>query len=161
MSNRSKQAPKLPGPVRRLLHFYWRFSRGMTLGVRAAVLDDQDRVFLIRHTYVRGWHLPGGGVEPGESVIEALGRELREEAGIEATGLPQLHGVFHERAASDRDHVLLYVIREFHAIAAKAPDAEIAEAGFFPLNALPDGTTRGTRARLDEIATGRPPAPVW
>ncbi|HZW47654.1 MAG TPA: DNA mismatch repair protein MutT, partial [Microvirga sp.] len=42
------------------LHTYWRFARGMTLGVRAVVLDDRWRVFLIRHTYVPGWHLPGG-----------------------------------------------------------------------------------------------------
>ena len=49
--------------TRRVLHAYWRFSRGATLGVRAMVIDGDGRVFLIRHTYVEGWHLPGGGVE--------------------------------------------------------------------------------------------------
>jgi len=52
--------------LRPLLHLYWRFSRGMTLGVRALVVDERRRVFLVQHSYVRGWHLPGGGVEPGE-----------------------------------------------------------------------------------------------
>ena len=48
--------------LRKVFHLYWRFARGMTLGVRAVVIDDAGRVFLVRHTYVAGWHLPGGGV---------------------------------------------------------------------------------------------------
>jgi ADP-ribose pyrophosphatase YjhB (NUDIX family) len=153
--------PALPPIVQRLLHRYWRFSRGVTLGVRAAVLDSENRVFLVRHTYVAGWHLPGGGVEPGETALDALARELREEAAIELGGAGRLHGVYLNRNASDRDHVLLYVVRAFRVLSAKAPDREIAEAGFFPLDALPDGITPATAARLDEIAEGRPPLAVW
>ena len=65
------------------LHTYWRFARGMTLGVRGVVLDQQNQVFLIRHTYVPGWHLPGGGIDPGEQPADALARELHEETGLE------------------------------------------------------------------------------
>ncbi len=155
-------ATKRPVPVlNRLLHFYWRFARGLTLGVRAAVLDDQNRVFLIRHTYAPGWHFPGGGVEIGETALQALSRELREEAAIELAGEPVLHGVFFNQAVSDRDHVLLYVVREFRVVAAKTPDREIAAAQFFPTNALPQGVSRATRDRLDEVLNGKPRAVGW
>lgn len=143
------------------LHTYWRFSRGLTLGVRAIVLDGQDRVFLIRHTYVAGWHLPGGGVETGETALEALGRELQEEACIDLDGAPELFGVYFNRRISRRDHVLVYVVRHFAVLGDKKSDREIAEAGFFPLGALPEGTTPATRRRLAEVLEGVPAATIW
>src|SRR5215470_6606704 len=86
--------------LRRLFHLYWRFSRGLTLGVRALVLDPAGRVFLVKHSYVSGWHLPGGGVEPGETLLESLTRELREEGNIAITEPPQLHSMFFNDRAS-------------------------------------------------------------
>lgn len=151
---------KVPG-LGRLLHVYWRFSRGLTLGVRAAVLDGEGRVFLIRHTYATGWHFPGGGVEVGETALEAVGRELREEARIEIEGEPRLHGVFFNDRVSRRDHVVVYVVTAFRVIEPKRPDREIAEARFFPLDALPQDLTRGTAVRLGEITTGSRHSPTW
>jgi ADP-ribose pyrophosphatase YjhB (NUDIX family) len=133
----------------------------MTLGVRGVVLDADNRVFLIRHTYVPGWHLPGGGVETGETALEALERELQEEARISMDEPPVLFGVFFNRKISRRDHVLVYVIRRFKVLEVKRPDREIAEAGFFPLDRLPGGTTTATRNRLAEILEGRPVSANW
>jgi 8-oxo-dGTP pyrophosphatase MutT (NUDIX family) len=147
--------------LRRALHGWFLASRGLTLGVRGAVIDPHDNVFLIRHTYVAGWQLPGGGIEIGEDALLALSRELREEAEIEIGPGARLHGIYHNRHVSRRDHVLVYEIRDFTVLRPKQPDREIAEAGFFPLRSLPEATTPGTRARLDEIVAGRAGPEAW
>ena len=69
----------------RSMHLVFIFTRGMTLGVRAACFDQQGRVFLVRHTYLPGWHLPGGGVERDETALQALAKEIREEGNLKAT----------------------------------------------------------------------------
>jgi ADP-ribose pyrophosphatase YjhB (NUDIX family) len=152
---------RLEPTLRRIIHLYFRFARGMTLGVRAVVVDDAGRAFLVRHTYVSGWYLPGGGVEVGQTFREALEMELREEGRIALTGEPVLHGVFLNDHVSVRDHVVVYVVRDFHQDRVPEPNKEIAETGFFALNALPADTTEGTRQRLAEIFDGTPVIPTW
>ena len=147
--------------LKRLLHVYWRFSRGLTIGVRGVVLDGNGQVLLVRHGYAEGWHLPGGGVEPGESLLDALARELEEEGNVRLTGVPELHGIFHNARDSRRDHVAVYAVREFKWGGEPAPTMEIRESKFFPLERLPEGTTAATRRRLMEIAQGAAPAPNW
>jgi 8-oxo-dGTP pyrophosphatase MutT (NUDIX family) len=147
--------------IRRCLHLYWRVARGMTLGVRAMVIDRDGRVFLVKHSYVAGWHLPGGGVEPGETALAALGRELVEEGNIEITGAPVLFGLYFNRAVSRRDHVAVFLVRSFRQIAAPVPDHEIIDHGFFPPQALPEDTTPGTRARIAEVLDGRTRSDAW
>lgn len=147
--------------LRKLFHLYWRFARGMTLGVRAIVIDGKQRVFLIRHTYVAGWHLPGGGVEVGQTLEDALKRELMEEGRIAVTGAPVLHGVFLNAHVSKRDHVAIYVVRHFTQDRMPEPNREIAECGFFARDGLPSETTEGTRLRLAEVFDGATRSATW
>ncbi|MCI4679262.1 NUDIX domain-containing protein [Rhodoblastus acidophilus] len=136
-------------------------GRPMTLGVRAIALDDAGRVFLVRHGYVPGFHLPGGGVESGETAIESLLRELSEEGGLEAAETPRLLGLYYNPRHSRRDHVALYLVRDVRQDKPRAPDWEIVESGFFPLDALPEGATPSTRARIGEYLRRTEPALVW
>lgn len=152
---------RLEPVLRRLFHFYWRFARGMTLGVRGVVLDRDNRVFLVKHSYVAGWHLPGGGVEVGESFSDALRRELVEEGRIELAGEAKLHGVFFNSHVSPRDHVAVFIVRQFTQDRLPEPNHEIVSCGFFDAAVLPEGTTEGTRLRIREVLDGKAPIATW
>jgi ADP-ribose pyrophosphatase YjhB (NUDIX family) len=145
----------LTGRLQQRVH---RLRRGLTLGARGVVLDAENRVLLVRHTYSPGWLFPGGGVEYGETAELALARELLEEAAITYEGRPTLFGFYSNHARFPGDHLALYVIRKFRQ-GAWRPSAEIADAQFFAPGELPPDTTPATRRRLAEVAEGR--APDW
>lgn len=145
----------------RVLHGYFALSRGMTMGVRAACFDEAGRLFLVRHSYVPGWHLPGGGIERGETALEALAKEMREEGNLVPGAPPRLVHVYFNRQTSRRDHVLLYRCEGVTQSAPRLKDREIVEASFFALDALPADTTAATRRRLEELAGRAPFSDVW
>lgn len=139
---------------------YWRLTRGMTLGVQG-VIRRGDEVLLIRHGYRPGWHFPGGGVEWGETLLTALGREVEEETGVVVRGEPRLHGMFANFQTMPSDHVAVYLIEDWAQPQVPPGNMEIAEQGFFPLASPPAGITPGTRRRLAEIVGGEPVGQHW
>ena len=126
--------------------------RPMTLGVRAIALDAAGRVFLVRHTYMPGFYLPGGGVERGETALTSLERELAEEGRIALGEPPRLIGFFYNPRHSRRDHVALYLAKNVRQTRSPCrPTGRSPSRGFFPLDALPPETTPSTRARHRRI----------
>lgn len=137
--------------------YYW-LTRPLTLGVRGLIVDD-GRVLLVRHTYMNGWYLPGGGIDKGEAVEDALRRELSEEVGVTFEGPPRLLGVYSNFNQFKSDHIVLFQVDRYAMVPRR--NAEIAEHAFFPLTAVPADTSPGTRRRLDELLTGAPASFRW
>lgn len=155
----SDRPPALSTALTPVLRAWWRLNRGMTLGARGIATDADGRVLLIRHGYQRGWHLPGGGVEHGETAYDALVREMAEEGGV-APDAATLLGFYSNHAIFPNDHVAVYRVTAWTPCAPRG-GREIAARGFFARDALPAGVTPGTRRRLAEAFDGAPVAAVW
>jgi 8-oxo-dGTP pyrophosphatase MutT (NUDIX family) len=145
----------------KLMQRYWRWQRAMTLGVRAIVIDETGQFLLVRQAYDGAWIFPGGGVEPGETVWRALDRELEEEAGVAASSPASLLGIYANHKAFPGDHIAAFVIRDWRRICHRGPTREIAEAGFFAPDALPDGVNSGVPRRIAEVLGRSPVVPHW
>jgi len=112
---------------------------------------------------VAGLHATSGEFERavGETFLEALRRELMEEGRIELTGEPPLHGLFFNGHVSRRDHVAVYVVRQFRQDHLPGPNHEIVDCGFYDAAALPAETTQGTRLRIGEVLDGQARIATW
>src|SRR5579863_10424402 len=106
----------LPAFERTVMQPYWRLTRSQTFGVQGIVIRSGTEVLLVRQSYAPGWQFPGGGVEPGESVLNALERELLEETGIAISGAPRLHGVFANFQQFKGDHIVVYIVEHWRQI---------------------------------------------
>ena len=144
-----------------LLHPWFRFHRGMTLGARACIFNENKEVLLVKHTYAPGWLFPGGGVERGETIYDAIVREVFEEAGVVVKSEnAKLFGFYSNETHFRGDHLAFFVIDNWKQ-GPWSPDNEIAQAKFFPTDNLPDGATGGTKNRLAEILHNHPKSPHW
>jgi 8-oxo-dGTP pyrophosphatase MutT (NUDIX family) len=155
-------APKVFETIGRpVIQRYWRWRRGLTLGVRGIVIDGDGRVLLVRHTYSPGWILPGGGVEFRETLEDSLARELEEEAGVALDEPAELMGIYDNREVFPGDHVAIYVVRSWHRTRVPKANIEIAETGFFHPDALPAPTNAGAKRRIEEFLGRQPRVSNW
>jgi ADP-ribose pyrophosphatase YjhB (NUDIX family) len=122
-----------------------------TVGVFAAIFDDDRRILCVRRAYPPfNWTLPGGRVEHGESPVSALIREVEEETGWTIEPLA-LIGVY---AAPFKDDLVLLFECERESRNGWAPDGEIAEIAFKTEATIPSDVSPRTAARIADAFAG-------
>lgn len=119
-----------------------------TLGARAIVIDSENKILLVKHTYQPHWYIPGGGVKKGEPVKVALLRELQEEVGLTVLDEPELFGIYHHTYLGVNDYPVIYIVRKFTISQNYSP--EIEKMDWFDYKNLPQMTSPGTLRRLNE-----------
>ena len=139
---------------------WWWAARPVTLGVKVVLVDPDGRVVLVRHTYQRGWYLPGGGVRRRESFDRAARREIREELDIDVDGSLELVGIYFSTRSFKRDHVVVYVARRWSGT-PRAASREIAEVRLVTPDDLPADATPATIRRIAEVFAGARVTGVW
>ncbi len=130
----------------------------VAFGAVGAVFDGQGRILLVRHRYMPGWQLPGGGVGRRETPAAAVLRELAEEVGLTG-GTAQFFGLYTAPAGFASNVIALY--RVTGAAIAFRPSLEIIEARYADPRRPPPGCTAATLRRLAELAGAAPVSPWW
>ncbi len=121
------------------------------IGVFALIFDDQDRILLGHRRDIDWWNLPGGGMEAGETVDEALRREVREETGLEVE-VEQLVGVYSK--PQKQEVVLTFRCQVIGGMLR--PTEEIRESCYFAPDALPANTLPKHRQRVEDALLNSP-----
>lgn len=132
-----------------------------TVGVKALVINAQNEVLLVQHTYIGGWHFPGGGLARHETPQAAMVRELREETGIQAKGKLHIFHIYSHQIFGADDYPILFVIKDFEILPHHKPSMEIKEVRWFPIHHLPPEITPETQLRLREYFENQPPSEYW
>jgi 8-oxo-dGTP diphosphatase len=134
--------------------------RRPVVGIAAAARTTDGRWLLIRRADTGTWALPGGTLEWGETLRDALSRELSEEAGVDASEIVRLVGVYSRPDRDPRFHGVTIVVEctiDPPSRAASNP-LEIREVALFEADALPKTLAFGMEDMLT-AAIGRA-APV-
>jgi 8-oxo-dGTP pyrophosphatase MutT (NUDIX family) len=131
----------------------------VAFGAHAIALDAEGRVLLVRHSYVRGWHFPGGGVRGGEPADAAVLRELTEEVGLASYSVCEFYGLFTRKVGPATNVIALYRLKD--VTIAFEPNLEIRKVMWADPANPPEDTSPGTRRRLAELTGKAPISPYW
>lgn len=133
--------------------------RPLTLGVKIMLVRD-EQVLLVRHTYLSGWFLPGGGVKRSETLEEAARREAWEELGAKLEEV-RLFGIYSNIRSYRNEHIIVFICDSFTL--SDKQDYEIAESAFFPFQSPPPNINNGSHSRLKEYLQplSAPRARTW
>ena len=120
-----------------------------------------NKVFLVKHSYVSGWHLPGGGVEVGESFLDALSRELVEEGRIALKSEPVCTACSSTATSPAATMSRSMWSGSFRRIACRSPTTRLSPAASSLPMRCPMETTHGTRLRIAEVLDGKARIGTW
>lgn len=123
------------------------------MGVRVLMIQNQ-KVLLIRHSYINGWFMPGGGLKRNENLEQAARREAKEETGA-ILGNVSFVGVFTNYIQWKTDHTTVFLCKDFEIVGKS--DIEIAEMQFFDLDALPENIYKSHLRLLEMYKAGKMP----
>jgi 8-oxo-dGTP diphosphatase len=122
-----------------------------TLGVFAAIMDEDDRILCVQMNYAsHAWTTPGGRVELGESPIAALKREVLEECGLDVV-VDELVGVY---SKPHKDDLVLFFRARVLGQNPWQPNDEIAQIGYFCRDELPEPMGLVARTRIIDALDG-------
>ena len=130
----------------------------VSLATSAVIFDESERVLLTQRRDTGLWCLPGGIVEPGETVSEAVTRETREETGLVVTPV-HLVGVYSDPDLlvgypdGTQHHPVVLCFRCTIQAGTPALSPETTDIGFFEPDALPP-IVPAHRQRLADARTG-------
>ena len=80
-------------------------TSGLPQSVKGVLVSKDGKLLLMRRPGERGWDLPGGGVDAGESLADAFIRELMEEAGVSVDNAVPLYGYLRDIPGKDRKFI--------------------------------------------------------
>jgi|AntRauTorckE6833_2_1112554.scaffolds.fasta_scaffold18263_3 ADP-ribose pyrophosphatase YjhB (NUDIX family) len=141
------------------LKLYWRIFQPFSVGVRAILINDQEQILLLKHSYGESWYLPGGGVDKGETLTGALARELAEELNLHYKDAPVLLGTYSNHFEGKNDFVSIFVIRNFTLKPQR--NLEISHWQFFDPHQLPKKISPGTKKRIAEFKNEKTIDYLW
>ena len=144
----------------RCYYFLLNVLGGKVIGARAIILSpDKKQILLVYHTYCPNWHLPGGGVKRGEHPLQAVQREIFEEAGVRCLKEPKFFGIYYQKYMGVDDCPILYSVEDFTQECVQS--REIKECKWFPIDDLPLDLERGSHQRIREYFFGETPSLCW
>lgn len=132
----------------------------LTGDVHLLLLKDDGKVLFGRRQntgFQDGvWHVPAGHLEAGESVVQALIREAREEVGVAvAPEDVEFAHIMHNASGGGRA-AFFFIVREWGGTPENREPEKCSEVAWFSPDALPDPLIGYCRAALDQIAAGEP-----
>jgi 8-oxo-dGTP pyrophosphatase MutT (NUDIX family) len=122
---------------RRIKHHVIKFPKP---SVGAVVIDDDDRTLLLwRHRHITdtwGWEIPAGWGDPGESLIDAVRREIEEETGYRANDVKQMVE-YKPIAGISTMHYTTFLATDVNHLGEPTDDSESTRVEWIPLTEVP------------------------